>query len=72
MPVLIWCIALSCIHHYLLFTIKTGSFWTKIGLKSSFVVAKFPHKGRSKRLTNLSNLEYMPARFEYKPLFASI
>ena len=47
-------------------------FKLKIGLKSSFVVTQFPQKRQSNRITNLSNLEYMVARFEYKPLFASL
>ena len=54
---------------FLLF--KLADFGLKIGLKS-FVVTKFPQKWQSNRLRNLSDLEYMPARFECKPLFASL
>ena len=53
---------------YLIFKLAVSG----LKIKSSFVVTQFSQKWRSKGITNLSNLEYTPARFEYKPLFASI
>ena len=52
--------------------VKLAVLGLNIGLKPSFMVTKFPQKRQSKRIKNLSNLEFMPARLEYKPLFASI
>ena len=42
--------------------IQVRQFCLNIGLKSYFVVTQFPRKWQPKGITNLSSLEYMPAR----------
>ena len=42
------------------------------GLKLPFVVTKFPQKERVKGITSWSLFVYIPARFEYQLLFASL
>ena len=41
---------------------ESGNIGLNIGFKSYFVVTKFPQIWQPKRIENLSNLEYMPAR----------